>query len=244
MVRWRCKRGSELDRLLDLKPTDVEGSHLRATIAVTARDKLLVFLTRRDVEATNNESERAQRPSVIFRRVTNGFRSEWGLRRPLLHCRDRPPRRPERTRRHPRRSASSPIMSSQAAISAIIVIHTREAGPINGRAIGKIRMDDLKKTIRRNKLLGMWAAEKMGITGRDAEAYSDALAVGTLDPERSDVFSKIRKDFDAAGVVQSDEQIVRVMNELMLKAGNQVPVTPGGALDAAAVMLARKLKSR
>ena len=42
----------------------------------------------------------------------------------------------------------------------------------------------------------------------------DALAVGTLDPERSDVLSKIRKDFDAAGVVQSDEQILRVMNEL------------------------------
>src|SRR5207344_1244562 len=44
-----------------------EGSHLRATIAVTASDKLLVFLTRRDVAATNNQSERALRPSVIFR---------------------------------------------------------------------------------------------------------------------------------------------------------------------------------
>ena len=47
---------------------------------VTARDKLLVFLTRRNVEATNNASERALRPSVIFRRVTNGFRSEWGAK--------------------------------------------------------------------------------------------------------------------------------------------------------------------
>jgi transposase len=53
---------------------------VRATIAVTARDKLLAFLTRRDVEATNNESERALRPSVNFRRVTNGFRSEWGAK--------------------------------------------------------------------------------------------------------------------------------------------------------------------
>jgi hypothetical protein len=105
-------------------------------------------------------------------------------------------------------------------------------------------MDDLKKTIRRNKLLGMWAAEKLGITGREAEAYSDILAVGTLDPERSDVFSKIRKDFDAAGVVQSDDQILRVMHEFMLKAGNQVPLTPGSTLDTAAVMLARNLKSR
>ena len=105
-------------------------------------------------------------------------------------------------------------------------------------------VDDLKRTIRRNKLLGMWVAEKLGITGRDAEAYSDALAVGTLDPERSDVFSKIRKDFDAAGVVQSDEQIVRVMNELMLQAGNQMPMTQGGSSDAAAVMLARNLTPR
>jgi hypothetical protein len=104
--------------------------------------------------------------------------------------------------------------------------------------------DDVGRTVLRNKLLGRWAAEKLGITGRDADAYSDALAVGTLDPERSDVFSKIRKDFDAAGVAQSDEQILRVMTELMLQAGNQMPGTRGGSLDAAAVMLARNLTSR
>ena len=104
--------------------------------------------------------------------------------------------------------------------------------------------DDWKKTVRRNKLLGLWAAEKLGITGRDAEAYSDALAVGTLDPELSDVFSKIRKDFDAAGVVQSDDLILRVMNELMLQAANQVEATRGSAPDAAAIMLARNLMPR
>jgi hypothetical protein len=112
-------------------------------------------------------------------------------------------------------------------------------------ATGELEMassEDWKKTVRLNKLLGMWAAEKLGITGRDAEAYSDALAVGTLDPERSDVFGKIRKDFDAAGVVQSDEQILRVINELTLQAGSQMPVTRGGAPDALAVMLARQLK--
>jgi len=91
-------------------------------------------------------------------------------------------------------------------------------------------------------LSALWAAEKMGITGRDAEAYSDALAGGTLDPERSDVFSEIRKDFDAAGVIQSDEQILRVMNELTLEAGRQMPVTRRGAADALTGMLTRKLK--
>ena len=103
-------------------------------------------------------------------------------------------------------------------------------------------IDDWKRTVHRNKLLGLWAAEKLGMTGHAAEDYSDALAVGTLDPERSDVLSKIRKDFDAAGVVQSDEQILRVMSDLMLQAGNQMPGTRGGASDALTVMLARKHK--
>jgi hypothetical protein len=54
----RRRLDRELDRLLDLKPTDVEGTHLRATVAVTARDKLLVFLTRPDVETTTRASGR------------------------------------------------------------------------------------------------------------------------------------------------------------------------------------------
>jgi transposase len=70
----------ELDRLLDLEPSNSEGSHLRASMSVDARDKLLVFLTRRDVEPTNNGSERELRPSVIFRKVTNCFRSSWGAK--------------------------------------------------------------------------------------------------------------------------------------------------------------------
>jgi transposase len=70
----------ELDSLLELEPTNVDGRHLRDAIIVDARDKLLVFLTRRDVEPTNNGSERSLRPSVIFRRVTNGFRSDWGAK--------------------------------------------------------------------------------------------------------------------------------------------------------------------
>jgi hypothetical protein len=104
--------------------------------------------------------------------------------------------------------------------------------------------DNVQRTILRNKLLGRWAAGKLGLTGQDADAYSDALARGTVDPERSDVFSKIRKDFDAAGVAETDARILHVMTELMLKAGNLMPTTRGGSTDAAAVMLARNLMSR
>ena len=42
------------------------------------RAHLFVFITNRDVPYTNNVSERHLRPSVIFRKVTNGFRCEWG----------------------------------------------------------------------------------------------------------------------------------------------------------------------
>ena len=71
---------AELDRLLELEPNEKNGRHLRDAMFVDARDKLLVFLSRRDVEPTNNASERALRPSVIFRKVTNGFRSQWGAK--------------------------------------------------------------------------------------------------------------------------------------------------------------------
>jgi hypothetical protein len=116
-----------------------------------------------------------------------------------------------------------------------------------GPAIGRFEMtstDDLRTTVRRNMFLGMWAAEKLGLVGQDAEAYANGLAVGTVDPDRSDVFSKIRKDFDAAGVVQSDEQILDVMTDLMLQATKQMQGTQGGVSDASAVMLARSLMSR
>ena len=76
--RRRLER--KLERLLALKPTDAEGRKLRDTVYVDCTDKLFVFLKRRDAEPTNNESERALRPSVIFRKVTNGFRSEWGAK--------------------------------------------------------------------------------------------------------------------------------------------------------------------
>lgn len=104
--------------------------------------------------------------------------------------------------------------------------------------------DDWRKTVRLNKLLGMWAAEKLGMKGQDAEVYSDDLAVGSLDPERSDVLGKIRKDFDAAGVVQSDEEMLRVLNKVTLQAGSQMPVTRGGAADALTVLLAGKLNPK
>jgi hypothetical protein len=80
-----------------------------------------------------------------------------------------------------------------------------------------------KANARRNKLLGLWAAEKLGLSGPAAEAY--AKEVVTADFEESgdnDVFRKVRKDFDAKGVAQSDHQLRRTMDELMEQAIAQI----------------------
>jgi hypothetical protein len=73
-----------------------------------------------------------------------------------------------------------------------------------------------KAGARRNKLLGLWAAEKLGKSGAEEDAYSgEVVSADFEEAGDDDVFRKIRKDFDAAGVAQSDHQIRRTMDELM-----------------------------
>jgi hypothetical protein len=76
-----------------------------------------------------------------------------------------------------------------------------------------------KASARRNRLLGLWAAEKLGLSGAQAEAYAKEVVLADFEePGDQDVFRKIRKDFDAKGIAQSDHQIRRTMDELMAKA--------------------------
>lgn len=80
-----------------------------------------------------------------------------------------------------------------------------------------------RATARRNKLLGLWAAEKMGISGADADAYAKTVVVADFEEAGDDdVFRKVRKDFDEKKVEQSDHQIRRTMDELMVTAMQQI----------------------
>lgn len=80
-----------------------------------------------------------------------------------------------------------------------------------------------KAGARRNKLLGLWAAEKLGLSGAEAEAYAKTVVAADFEEAGDeDVFRKVRKDFDAKGVDQSDHQIRRTMDELMGKAIEQI----------------------
>ena len=80
-----------------------------------------------------------------------------------------------------------------------------------------------KATARRNKLLGVWAGEKLGKSAEDAQIYArEVIRADMEEAGDEDVFRKIRADFDAAGVEQSDHQIRRTMEELMGEAVAQI----------------------
>lgn len=72
-----------------------------------------------------------------------------------------------------------------------------------------------KATARRNKMLGLWAAEKLGLSGAEADSYALSVVMSAFEDSTHDVANKIRKDFEAKAVAQSDHQIGRQMTELM-----------------------------
>lgn len=80
-----------------------------------------------------------------------------------------------------------------------------------------------KALARRNKKLGLWAAEKLGLTGEAAEAYAKEVVIADLEEAGDeDVFRKLRGDFDARNVVVSDHQIRRNMEEFMAAAAAEL----------------------
>lgn len=80
-----------------------------------------------------------------------------------------------------------------------------------------------KAEARRNKLLGNWAAEKLGKSGDAVDEYAKEVVRSDFEePGDEDVFRKIRTDFDNAGVEQSDHQIRRTMEELMETAIDEI----------------------
>jgi transposase len=76
LVTYASRLETTLDRLLQITPDQRAGHKLQRVIK-RFRQNLFVFITNRTVPPTNNGSEQALRPCVVFRKVTNGFRSEW-----------------------------------------------------------------------------------------------------------------------------------------------------------------------
>ena len=82
---------------------------------------------------------------------------------------------------------------------------------------------NFKASARRNKLLGLWAADLMGLSGADADAYAKEVIKSDFEEVGDDdVFRKVRGDLDTKGIDQTDEQIREQMSELLIVAKEQL----------------------
>ncbi len=80
-----------------------------------------------------------------------------------------------------------------------------------------------KARAKRDRLVGAWAAEKLGLRGADAEAYSKSLVVTDLEQHGdADVIAKLKVDFAAKKVGVSGAEIERVLHEKMIEAEKQL----------------------
>ena len=80
-----------------------------------------------------------------------------------------------------------------------------------------------KSLARRNKLLGLWAAEKLGREGEAAEAYAkEVVRSDFAEPGDDDVFRKVRGDFNTGGVTIGDDELRLKMRELLVEAADQL----------------------
>ena len=91
---------------------------------------------------------------------------------------------------------------------------------------GKFALDqaqEFKAVARRNKLLGLWAAEKMGLSPESAEDYAKAVVRADFEqPGEEDVFRKVAGDFKGSGLTVSEGEIRSKMDELAATARDQV----------------------
>lgn len=80
-----------------------------------------------------------------------------------------------------------------------------------------------RASARRNKLLGLWAAGKMGLSPESAEDYARAVVRADFEqPGEEDVFRKIDQDFKGAGLSVSESEIRSKMGELDSIARDQI----------------------
>jgi hypothetical protein len=80
-----------------------------------------------------------------------------------------------------------------------------------------------KVVARRNKLLGLWAAAKMGISGADAEAYAKEVVMADFEkPGEEDVVEKVMRDFTSKNTAVAETELRVEMARLMETARQQI----------------------
>ena len=82
---------------------------------------------------------------------------------------------------------------------------------------------EFKAIARRNRMLGLWAAEKMGLSSESADQYAAAVVRADFEqPGDEDVFRKVAGDFKGSGLTVSEGEIRSKMDELASVARDQI----------------------
>ncbi len=80
-----------------------------------------------------------------------------------------------------------------------------------------------KVEVRRNKLLGLWVAEMLGLSGADAEAYAkEVVAADFEEPGDADLIRKIQGDTQPKNIDLSEHRLRKKMDELVAVAKDQI----------------------
>ena len=100
-------------------------------------------------------------------------------------------------------------------------IENRKKGQESKYALDKEQ--EFKAMARRNKLLGLWAAEQLNYDDAKAHDYAKEVVMADFEePGDEDVFRKVHEDFNAAGLTDKEEEVRAKMVELMGVASQQV----------------------
>ena len=185
MKHYLADLDRRLNRIMGAVPLGEAGRKLRKRIAAN-RAHLFVFITNRDVPYTNNVSERHLRPSVIFRKVTNGFRCEWGAETYAASALSSAPQRPTALRcsmfcasclpqTFPSTTANSEITHANMFMKALDAM-----GKLSDPMFGNVPPDDTVKLVfnlsQGDDIRGPWNEEP------DFEYIEDPQPKGGMPP--------------------------------------------------------------
>jgi len=99
----------------------------------------------------------------------------------------------------------------------------------------KFKMDQelrFRAEARRDKLLGLWAAERLGFAKEEAAAFARGVVISNLDePGDDDVVRHVLREFEKQGYAISESEVRNEMSRLMMLALEQVKTEHPGALD-------------
>ena len=80
-----------------------------------------------------------------------------------------------------------------------------------------------KATARRNKMAGLWAAERLGKTGADAQTYATSVVVADFEEAGDgDVIRKLKGDLEAGGQTTSESEIKGKLDEFLARAVEEI----------------------